>query len=790
MAKRLLVHLNSRRPPPTIGSKAENLRRLAARGFRVPTTTVCTWEAYERYLQNDSSLGSELSAELSRIISPQAAYAIRSSANLEDSLQNSYAGQFQSLLDVRGLEPVLQAIQSIWSSAESSSVHTYQQNRSADGAQIKMAVLIQDMVQPQLSGVAFSRNPMTATDEILVEAVQGPGSLLVQEGVTPLRWINKWGTWLQQADTNAVELEVIAEIVRQTRTIAQEMDSDVDLEWVYDGQQLYWVQMRDITSLTDLNIYSNRISREMLPGQIKPLIWSINTRLINQVWVKLFDEAIGPTGINPDSLTKAFYYRTYFNMGTFGKVFQSIGLPRKSLEIMMGIVPPEVRKPRFRPPLKMLWQAPRLLGFLLDKLRFSRRIEQFLPQAQAAALAIPHQNLSDQPPQDLLAEIDRIAALTSRVAYFNIVGPLLNSLYHSLLMRQLKRRGIDYKKLDLISDLAEIKNYDPNQHLAALHAQYRQLSEPLREQVRAIGIHGKPVHPEIAAFQHNWRQFMESFGHFSDSGNDFSSVPWRERPEIILELVAQHQPVGLEAAGRIRFEQLEIKGLRGRFLDSLYRRARRYSLYREQISSLYTYSYGLFRPYYLALAGTLVERGCLGGREDIFLLYSQEVQALLSNPNLAGELRQTIERRRAEMQTTEDIPLPEIIYGEEPPPIRPKSSQTLVGTATSRGYYSGPVKIIRGLHEFSKLKQGDVLVVPFSDVGWTPLFAKAGAVIANSGGMLSHSSIIAREYNLPAVVSVPGILKLVDGTQVSVDGFKGEILIHTDSEPETPGVDG
>jgi pyruvate,water dikinase len=89
--------------------------------------------------------------------------------------------------------------------------------------------------------------------------------------------------------------------------------------------------------------------------------------------------------------------------------------------------------------------------------------------------------------------------------------------------------------------------------------------------------------------------------------------------------------------------------------------------------------------------------------------------------------------------------------------------------------------VIQGIQEFGKLKQGDVLVIPYSDVGWAPLFTKAGAVIAESGGMLSHSSIVAREYDIPAVVSVAGACHLRDNTLVSVDGYKGEIIVHEHS---------
>ncbi len=85
--------------------------------------------------------------------------------------------------------------------------------------------------------------------------------------------------------------------------------------------------------------------------------------------------------------------------------------------------------------------------------------------------------------------------------------------------------------------------------------------------------------------------------------------------------------------------------------------------------------------------------------------------------------------------------------------------------------------MVTGIADFARVEQGDVLTIPYSDVGWTPLFAKAGAVIAESGGMLSHSSIVAREYGIPCVVSVAGATRLEDGAMVTVDGYRGEVVV-------------
>ena len=137
-----------------------------------------------------------------------------------------------------------------------------------------------------------------------------------------------------------------------------------------------------------------------------------------------------------------------------------------------------------------------------------------------------------------------------------------------------------------------------------------------------------------------------------------------------------------------------------------------------------------------------------------------------------------VQERKDELSSCENISPPEIIFGDEPLPVETEVGETLKGTPTSKGYYQGPVKVVRGLQDFGKLEKGDVLVIPYSDVSWTPLFVHAGAVIAESGGLLSHSSIVAREYGIPAVVSVPRVCEIADYTLVSVDGFRGQVSIH------------
>jgi pyruvate,water dikinase len=182
--------------------------------------------------------------------------------------------------------------------------------------------------------------------------------------------------------------------------------------------------------------------------------------------------------------------------------------------------------------------------------------------------------------------------------------------------------------------------------------------------------------------------------------------------------------------------------------------------------------------HFLALGYSLKAKGVIDCAEDIFYLYQEEITGLISEDLNGSEFKALVSRRKEEMQQTADLVLPEIIYGEAPPLESSSPRQVMRGIPASQGYYKGYVRVVRSLRDFPRLNQGEVLVVPFSDVGWTPLFAKAGAVIAASGGILSHSSIVAREYNIPAVVSVNGALQLEDGTVVVVDGYTGEIKLH------------
>ena len=161
-----------------------------------------------------------------------------------------------------------------------------------------------------------------------------------------------------------------------------------------------------------------------------------------------------------------------------------------------------------------------------------------------------------------------------------------------------------------------------------------------------------------------------------------------------------------------------------------------------------------------------------------------EVRDALLNGASATAPAEVVDLRKAEMVDLTDVDMPEIIFGDDFFPARPGLLEAvhLRGVATSRGRHRGTLRVVKGIEDSPRVEAGDIIAIPFSDVGWTPLFARAGAVIAEAGGMLSHSSIVAREYRVPCVVSVPGATRLPDGATVVVDGYTGTITVEDTNE--------
>ncbi len=197
------------------------------------------------------------------------------------------------------------------------------------------------------------------------------------------------------------------------------------------------------------------------------------------------------------------------------------------------------------------------------------------------------------------------------------------------------------------------------------------------------------------------------------------------------------------------------------------------------ISSEYTRCYGLFLELFLVTGKSFEEKGWLEDPKDVFYLTLDQHNRLLENIPCqeAKSLGQKIRQVKKEMEDYRELMLPSVIYGDTPPPMPRKNEEVLEGIPTSAGIFAGELVVVKGYEDFNKKVEGNILVIPYSDVGWTPLLVQAGAIVSESGGILSHASIIARELSIPAISSVDNACSLKDSTKAVIDGTNGKLFI-------------
>ncbi|MBN2205474.1 MAG: hypothetical protein JW767_10680 [Thermoleophilia bacterium] len=756
------LQLNRARRRRDVGAKARGLARLESLGFQVPQAWVLPASSM------DSTDPGRMAAILEPAIDATSTYAVRSSSSSEDGATRSHAGEFLTLLDVPARDVARVALR----------VHEH-------GSE---AVLVQRMVHAKVAGVVFSRNPVTGIKECVIEATRGTAEGLLAGRDRPERWVCKRGEWVLVPDEPALTEDVADAIVEGVERIEGAFKSPIDAEWAWDGR-LWWLQARPITTGGHPDIYSSRMARDMLPGIILPLVWSVNGPLMSRVFIQFLEDLLGPIDVRPEDAGTLIHYRFYINVGALSRLFAEFGFPEDSLELLAGMERGASMPRMPRPTPRAFRRLPHMLRALAHFRRYERALEHELPAAwQTSRHFAEEVDLSTLDAPALLQRLDALEPIAKSSTYYHTVTLMIMRMYTMRLRSHLQRAGLlgPDEPLDLrgaadsvhdvgraLDGLADLAGALPPEQQAHLRA--RELGG-LREAAEAAD----PSSPDAAAgeFVRAFDAFMHRFGHLAESGVNLASPSWSEQPEVVLAMVAARLDAPSERAAAADQEPSR------RRLRREWRRASRYHTLRDETSSLYTHTYGQYRPIVLALADRLIETGALEVRDDVFYLTLDELRRVVDGGLTPPDVRTIVRGRRAEVETASRGEPPEVVVGDTADLVDLPRRHTLRGIAASRGCYTGRAVVCRGLDDLERVVQGSVVVVPYSDTSWNALFAHAGAIVAESGGMLCHSAILAREFGVPAVVCVRGALTLDDGAVVTVDGFHGTVsVLEAGSEP-------
>ena len=777
------------------------------------------------------------------------AVAVRSSRVGEDSSSGSFAGQLDTVLDVEGEDALLDAVRRVVASAFgerlwaylAKSIHTSSGPGGLDpqappashvapaphvppalratqpsGARLavypgtslpSMAVVVQRMVRAEVSGVAFSADPVTCEPGVVIEAAPGLGEDLLQGRVRPDSYRLDQGQRLAESGparpgSPLLDEAKARELGGLVRSIAALARTPQDVEWAFDGRRFHVLQARPISSIAGKPVYSRRMVSDMAPGLVKPLVWSTKyLSMAENVFGRIFDALLGPTGVDYTRLVARIHSRLYTDVTMLGGLFSRIGLPANFFEVVAREERAVHHRVRFRFRLRMAPAFLRFLRFALRELRPGKRLEPFFSSHHRKLDEFRAMDAASRSPRELFGDLGRLVEVHAAAQWFIIVISMNMAVRHRILARLVASSRTGANPGDVIKGYGRRNSLAPFEAMKELAGGIRRLDRDLVERI-AEGAE-IDVTSALAASEHGravlvdgFDGFMARYGFLSANGSDFSEVPWIENSRLLWRTVARlalrHEPPSPKAAGTHRDKTIalvrsRLGPLRRRVFDRLQASTVWFMAWRERVSLLMTEDSYLMRRCALALGAKLVERGVLAEAGDIFYLFRDELERLASDGEGSDVIRATIRGRKAEIEADEALEPPDTFCGQEAPWRQAPSGEGLEflsGIGSSAGVCKGRARIVRDpAREGLNLGAADVLVVPFTDVGWTPILSGVAAIVAETGGQLSHTSIIAREFGVPAVVSVPGATRLIrEGQIITVDGAVGRVYFDADKK--------
>lgn len=797
---RTIISLDTELDANKVGQKAATLSQLKRWGYSVPTGWVLPpGDDPEPLIQHLPVSDSE-------------PLAVRSSAIGEDSEQASAAGQYQSILNVTSRPALQEAITQVLASYDDPAAVQYRRDLAKRmGLNLpdqSMAVLIQKQVQGVFSGVAFSRDPISQQgDAVLIEGLRGDATRVVSGKVTP----DQYRVYIRESEEQerggARERESKGEgeqvlpnsgtnqqlnhpltpsqiegsgdlppaLVQEVALLARQLENRYhgipqDIEWTYDGQQLWLLQARPITTLQP--IWTRKIAAEVIPGLIRPLTWSINHPLTCGVWGEIFTVVLGEraSGLDFNETATLHYSRAYFNATLLGQIFRRMGLPPESLEFLTRGA--KFSKPPTSSTLQNLPGLLRLLGreWSLDTDFNSDYQAQFAPLLTQLT-AHPASELS---PSELLERIDTILEVLKRATYYSILAPLSMSLRQAVL--RVNDTELDNSQTPEVASLRSLTRLaEDTRHLLPV--------EQLACESGASIFAALAELPDGQSILERFDQFLEDYGYLSEAATDIAVPTWKEDPRPVRQLFTQffcyplpESPQPSPQSWKVQLVQTRLN-LKGR------------------VTEVYSLFLAHLRWSFLALERIWLESGLLSEPGDIFFLEFAEICSLVAGTGqgFVERIPQILHQRRSQLEKHHQLTnVPSLFYGNEPPspltsdslsqPLSSSGEYTsqhlLQGIGASSGQVEGSVKVLRNLQAVGEIDRQTILVVPYTDSGWAPLLARAGGLIAEVGGRLSHGAIVAREYGIPAVMDIHNATQVLrDGQRVRVDGQLGVVEV-------------
>ena len=738
-----------------LGKKIENLTILSEKDFPVPEFIVVKPED-----------------EPEKITVPWELCSVRSSGNIEDGAGNSFAGQFDTYLNVPAAD-VAEKIRLCRESVKKETVQAYLCQNNMSEQDLEMNVIVQRMISADFSGVCFTANPQGLLNETVIVAGRGTGDNVVEDKTDTTTYFYNItdGNYYYEGTEDYLRDNLVQEIVRTAAKMKLLLGEYLDIEFAVADGKLYILQARDITTIRDDSplILDNSNIVESYPGISLPLTCSF----VNIVYSGIFRSISKRVLKNKKQLAKYedvfanmvgdVNGRMYYKISNWYTIIKFLPMNHKIIPVwqdMLGVKVKTYDAEAVKLPFYV--RVGTYFNVVYEMLRVPtnmKRLNADFVKINDGFYERYHEDISIKELTDLYREL-----YDTLFACWDVT--LLNDMYAFLFTGMVKKR-MGEESNRVISGISNIESLKPIKEMIRLAYDKNNLSEE--------------------EYKQRFEAYIREYGDRNLEELKLESKTFRSHPELLEEKLKQYceDSVKLEDMyNKLHAENEEVtKPIKG--LNAFLVKQAAKGIANREISRLNrSRIFGIVRLIFTKMGQMYADQGLLDAPEDVFWITADEVFALAENPKLMQEI---VFSRKAKYELFYQLPAYQrLIFMEKEFDKNHRSinahvfnteGNKLQGTPCSDGVVEGEALVVTDVTKVKDYKD-KILVTKMTDPGWVFLLVSAKGVISEKGSLLSHTAIISREIKIPSVVGVENLMSTIKtGDILRMNGNTGEIEI-------------
>ncbi len=823
-----------------IGNKAKFLIEMKSNGFNIPNGIVLDSDTYTQIIKSNKidnsieNLIKELNKDNVKEISKKILklfdnvkiedsikneinanidscknYAVRSSGTKEDLENFSFAGQYETFLNISGIDNIEKSIIACYKSMFSEVLLGYLINNNIELDNLKMSVIIQEMVNSDYSGICFTVNPVTGEDKtMLIEVAKGLGENIVSGKVAPEQYYYNWyeekGTIGE--NNKILTSQKLEQMAKEFLKIQIYFGYPCDIEFAIQNDELYILQARKITSIKYLGIKDMWSTADFKDGGVSasictPYMWS----LYEYIWEFTLRKFILDSKILKEKdvnkkLGDMFYARCYWNMSVVKHgMSQVVGYKEREFDSEYGVKinyegDGETTKASLKTIIHILQMALAQKKILNERNKNAENYKQDLLNK--------YNNYKDKYDKKEITDIRKTwyeltkkIYLQSESTYFWQI--FINTIHQSLYKDNLLKYVSESDYLSLLGSIENISHLLPFYDMWDVTRKIRNDKESYKYwKEKSV----EELIKNINSTENKMldvKEIIDKYGYHSDKELDVTYPCYYEdiKPIIInikdmINLEDNFSPVEDKKRGKEIYEKIlesiskQVSPSKMKKIKTKVENMRKMLWWREEFRDISTRFYYIIRIYTIELAKQFKKEEIIENIEDIWFLKVGQIWDFIDGKLEKEALKEIINKNKEYYNSFRNYLSENEIgsifsIGNDSKDDNTSEKTQIKGLGANNGIVTGTARVIEDFSQIDRLQEHDILVTKFTDTGWTPKFAILSGIVTEYGGILCHAAIVSREYGIPAIVSCHSVMnKIKDGMKITIDGTTGIVKIE------------